>query len=362
MKILLSTDKLARGGKEKQILLLANGLLENGHEINILSKDKIDLNNYYEEIGFPQSFISTFGKGSKYSMRSRYTRMTLEFQPDVILNFDVKSSLWTQRFNSNKLRNIPAVNCTIRRATPYNSFKSRILAKMCLRRSKYIVSNSKVGLELYNIQKSQTHTVIYNGIDLDRYKNAKAIPEAEIYDQELPSNAIKIVTVGSLFSHKGQHTLIEAIKMLSEKNIYTTIIGEGPERYRLQEKIDELELGNRVKLLGRKSNVERYLKSADLYVNPSWGEGCSNALLEAMACNLPVITTEDGGTPEIVHNNSTHFFEKNDAHGLSIAINKMSSSDSYNLNDLNEWITQFDHLKMVDQYEALLTKVVFGDC
>lgn len=360
MRIIISTDKLNRGGKEKQLLLLANGLRLKGNQLRIVSKNRIDYDNFYDEIQFPTGQILILGKGNRFTIRKRFYNVIREFQPEVILNFDVMTSLWTERLVS-KLKNVTAINCTIRRATPYNSFKSRILAKMCLRRSTYIIANSHAGLALYNIQKNKRHTVIYNGIDLKICQKTTPLPYKLIFGKEISDDAFVIANIGSLFKHKGQHTLVDAIAKLKSQNIFAVIIGEGPEKTSLQSKIDNYGLSHRVILTGRQSNAEEYLKSADLYVNTSWGEGCSNAILEAMACDLPVITTLDGGTKEIIHEKSTLLFKKNDAQDLSEAIKKMASRSEHDSSDLQQWLNQYECSKMVDQYETYINKVVLSD-
>ena len=359
MKILLTTDKLARGGKEKQILLLGNGLLKRGYNVFILSKNEIDKQNFFTEVNFPLDRIQTLGKNNSYKQRKRFTTVVYEINPSVILNFDVKSSLWAERFTG-RANKIATINCTIRRATPYNTFKSRILAKMCLKRSKYIVSNTETGLQLYNIQKSKNHQVIYNGIDLERFKNATALKREDIFDKNIPKSAIVIANIGSLYEHKGQQTLINALSKVDNTNIYVFILGEGPQRHSLQTRIEDLGLSNRVKLLGRQKNIEQYLKSADFYINPSWGEGCSNAMLEAMACNLPVITTRNGGTPEIIHPKTTRYFRKNDTQDLAHSIT-LSETLTSNTNELEQWMEQFSLNIMIDQYEDFIKNTVIRD-
>ena len=359
MKVLFSTDKLNRGGKEKQLLLIAEGLLKRHHDVLVLSKEKVDHNNFYTEIGVPVDRIYAYREGNNYGMRKRYVNKVLDFQPDVMLNFDIMASLWTEQF-SRALKKIPTINCTIRGGTPSISRKSRWLSKLCLRKSKYIVANSKAGLAMSNIDQNEYHRVIYNGIDLDYYQNVQPISKEKLLGKKLPADAYIIANVSNLYQYKGQQTLIEAIAKSNNKNIYLIIIGEGPERARLQSKIDQQGLTKRVKLLGRQSNVEQYLKSADLYVHPSWSEGCSNSILEAMACQLPMVTTREGGTAEIVHTPTSRFFKKNDANDLSAAIDEMMGIHSIKKDGLAAWVKQFEQSNMVDQYEAFIKKIALN--
>lgn len=356
MKIVLSTDKLTRGGKEKQLLLLSSGLLDRGHDVHIVSKNDVDPTNFFEEIGFPSDRIHSFGKEPKFGMRKRFIRKVVDIAPEVILNFDISTSLWTEQLSS-PLKRIPTINCTIRRATPYTSAKSNLLAKLCLRRSKYIVALSEAGLKLYGIPKSKDNVVIHCGINIEKYKHATPLSFKEIFGVEKPNGTFIVANVANLFEHKGQQTLIEAIGKLVDKRVFAFILGEGPLRSSLQLQINRLNLSDRVKLVGRQSNVAEYLKCADVYVNTSWGEGFSNGLLEAMASNLPIITTPDGGISEVVDPNNTVYFEKNNSHELqNILTSTMKNETLGSASD--ERINQFDVSKMVDKFETFIKRAV----
>lgn len=357
MKIVISTDKLNRGGKEKQLLLLAKGLLERGYDVFVLSKKDIDQDNYYKEIGFPREFIKTYGDSNRIRNKQRFVEIVSKFTPKLILNFDIHSSLWSNRYFKST-DETKVVNCTIRRGTPYNNIRSRLLSNICLRRSKYVIANSHAGLKLFHKQESRFQKVIYNGIDLSIYKNVRPIDLSQIFDQKEDNSSITktLVSIGGLYKHKGHMTLIKALAMTDNK-VCALIIGEGPERAKLQSKIDEQGISDRVKLIGRKHDVVSYLKSADIYVNPSWGEGCSNAILEAMASDLPVITTRDGGTPEITHEQSTLFFKKNDPHALARCIHDSFEDINIDTSGLDSWISQFCNDKMVEEYISFFNSI-----
>jgi len=113
-----------------------------------------------------------------------------------------------------------------------------------------------------------------------------------------------VVTTGSLIWRKGYEYALLAIRRLVDRgvDVHFEIIGDGPERERVLYTIDDLDLKGRVQLVGRLApeQVRVHLQRADVFLLSSLSEGISNAVLEAMACGLPVVTTDCGGMREAV--------------------------------------------------------------
>ena len=92
--------------------------------------------------------------------------------------------------------------------------------------------------------------------------------------------------------------MLEAIARLRpELNPYLMIVGEGPERPRIEQRIRSLNLAASVKLTGQQDSAEPYYGIAQVAVLSSLSEGSPNALLEAMAAGVPVVATRVGGIP-----------------------------------------------------------------
>lgn len=113
-----------------------------------------------------------------------------------------------------------------------------------------------------------------------------------------------ILAVGRLTPEKDYPTLIKAFSILSRENDFRLIIlGEGKKRYELEEMIQKLNLKEKISMPGFVENPFCYIKNCDVFVLSSDTEGSPNTLIEAMACGVPVISTDcPSGPREILDN------------------------------------------------------------
>jgi glycosyltransferase involved in cell wall biosynthesis len=114
-----------------------------------------------------------------------------------------------------------------------------------------------------------------------------------------------LLAVGRLSSEKGFADLLEAVAIANAADFRLVIVGEGPERQRLETSIARLGLTGRVLLPGHDDDMSRWYAMAYALVMPSHSEGSPNVLLEAMAAGLPVVATTVGGIPEIAIDRET---------------------------------------------------------
>jgi glycosyltransferase involved in cell wall biosynthesis len=133
-----------------------------------------------------------------------------------------------------------------------------------------------------------------------------------------------LLSVGRLSREKGHADLIQALPKMIEfagkLPLRLVIVGEGPERTRIEELRRKLRLTEVVSLTGQQEDINRYYSIADVFLLPSHSEGCPNVLLEAMAAGVPVVATEVGGIPEVVTNGRDAILvKKNDPAGLASA-------------------------------------------
>lgn len=148
--------------------------------------------------------------------------------------------------------------------------------------------------------------VVGNGVDLEKFH---PVPKEEARRVlRLESDGPVLISVGGLAERKGFHRVIACLPMLQQifPNIHYLIVGgpsaEGDMTDQLKQQIADLKLDNAVHLLGTwpPERLKFALSAADVFVLATRNEGWANVFLEAMACGLPVITTEVGGNPEVV--------------------------------------------------------------
>jgi colanic acid/amylovoran biosynthesis glycosyltransferase len=154
-----------------------------------------------------------------------------------------------------------------------------------------------------------------NKYGLDPTKTFINFPSVNInyFKREVPYNAstnskIKIVTTGRLHFQKGYVYALHAIKILKDEGLdfEYSIIGSGPDLELIKYLINVLNLNSNIHLLGKISSeeVKRVLNDADIFLLPSLYEGIANAALEAMALEIPIISTNSGGMDEVLVNGS----------------------------------------------------------
>lgn len=136
-------------------------------------------------------------------------------------------------------------------------------------------------------------TVVNNGVDIRRFTPAQTVHNDE---------KIRIISVGTLYWIKNQLMTLRAISALHDMgyNVELTLLGDGEDREKIQNTIKASKAESYIFAPGSKKNVEDYLRQADIYVSASKTEGLPLSILEAMACGLPIVATDAGGTKDIV--------------------------------------------------------------
>ena len=166
--------------------------------------------------------------------------------------------------------------------------------------------------------------VLPNGVDLLLYKPATDELRRSIRRElNLNDNAFVVGSVGSLTTVKRHRDLIESMGPLAKRfpKLRLLIVGDGPLRSDLQRQARDTNLDRRILFVGKRNDVATLLGAMDLYVCPSASESMSNAVLEAMASGLPVVTTDVGDHALTVRNDvEGRVVEKLDPAGIGDAI------------------------------------------
>ena len=141
----------------------------------------------------------------------------------------------------------------------------------------------------------------------------------------------ELIYAGRLAKVKNLGSVIHAIKQIEDQlnvKLRFQILGEGPEEEFLKNLVRELDVKTEINFIGYVSDVRSWYRNSDIFILPSFYEGISIALLEAMAESLAVIVTDVGGNREIVTNDvSGIVVEADDVDGLASAIARLACDD-----------------------------------
>ena len=144
-------------------------------------------------------------------------------------------------------------------------------------------------------------SIVNNGVDTERFS-----PPAAVLEQRGRRSPIQFLCVGRLIERKGQQHLLQAARLLCQRGyadrFQVLLVGGGDNEQSLQALCVQLSLEDKVVFAGvvSRENMPSIYAQADVFVLPSYNEGMSVALLEALAAGLPVVATETGGTAELV--------------------------------------------------------------
>jgi glycosyltransferase involved in cell wall biosynthesis len=147
----------------------------------------------------------------------------------------------------------------------------------------------------------------------------------------LPARAPLVGNVAALVPHKGQRYLIHAAALVRHDvpDVRFLIVGEGELYASLARQVRQLHLDQHVILTGFRTDVVSLHKSFDLFVMSSVTEGLGTSLLDAMACERPVVATRAGGMPELVVDGETGVLVPvRDAQALAVGIVRLLRDDS----------------------------------
>jgi len=207
--------------------------------------------------------------------------------------------------------------------------------------------------------------VLHNGVDINRFRPLTGVKGEMRKKLGISKDANVVLTVRRLVYKNGIDTLIESAKVAVKKNpkLVFIAVGKGPDFEEVEGKIAQLRLQKNFRLTGFVSDEElpRYYNAADFFVLPSKsGEGLPLVALEAMACGLPVIATNVGGTSEIMNEDCGKLVPPNSPESLGEAILKFSREDfSVLRKDLRtrieqkySWDTNVE--KLIEIYEELI--------
>ncbi|HEY8205431.1 MAG TPA: glycosyltransferase family 4 protein [Pyrinomonadaceae bacterium] len=318
MRILQICSARHFGGGERHLVDLTNGLIRREHEVFVAivpdSPLLPELGQIPEKNILPLPFRKPLGLATAWKLR----RFAREQQIEII--------------HAHMARDYPLAALAVGRAgtaqlviTRHVLFPMSGLHRLTRRRVSRLIAVSEsvaASLRSQGIFDDGQITVVRNGIDLSRFR---ATPRKD------PSGRLRVGILGELAPNKGQNDFVRAAEIVAAKNHNVEFIIAGSDQSpdgdygrRLKQLIQASGLSERMQLIESKIDVAEFLSSLDLLVSASRSEAFGLAIVEAMACGVPVAATTTDGAREIIEDDCTGRLVKvNDVEELSAAISHL---------------------------------------
>lgn len=300
-KLIVFIPTFETGGVEKNAVFFANSMIDSGYEVSVVYcrkvdnqfnklKNSIENNKIYRLPNIPLVHdriidaisMSIFG----------YIKLRRETKNSVLVGFQ-------SNIIAILLAKILGIKSIVRLSNHFEAIKyekslvrkgAEYLKKKIYKYADVIVANSQELADDYSVLFEKDVKTVYNPIDLEKVKIAKCqLPQESVYqNKKVPI----VLSIGRLAKQKNFEFLINAFyEAQKEIDLTLVIVGEGEERAILESLIKKLKIEDKVFLLGHRDNVYDYYKNSDLFVLSSYYEGMPNALIEAIACKCPSIST-----------------------------------------------------------------------
>jgi glycosyltransferase involved in cell wall biosynthesis len=283
------------GGLERVVYLLSREMVRRGHEVFICCYDQLGAMQAEAEAAGARVVLVPRKPGVHLAYIGILARWLREIRPDV-LHAHNETALFYGTLAGRRAR-VPTLLYTEHDGAFPRRWIVRFVNRRLVRRLRQAVAVSEAVKALWCREdgvRPEDVIVIPNGVP---------DPQAEHRaGRRSRRPGACIGSVGRLSTEKGVDVLIRALPpvLAAVPEAELVIVGDGPERAKLETLASELRVNDRVRFLGRRSDVWDQLAGFDVFALPSRSEGMPMALLEAMAMELPTVSTSVGGIPEVV--------------------------------------------------------------
>ncbi|MBO5908441.1 MAG: glycosyltransferase, partial [Clostridia bacterium] len=199
------------------------------------------------------------------------------------------------------------------------------------------------------------------GIDKSAYKTDADTRAAKREELGIPQNAFVIISAGELNANKNNRAIISAMKRAERKDVHYVLCGVGDMEVHLQKQAEELSLSDRVHFIGYRKDIKELYKMSDCFVMPSYREGLSRSMMEAMASGLPCIASKIRGNTDLLEEGGGFLCEADDIEAYAQKIDLLAGDSlmraamgKKNLEVIEKFSTENVTQAMLKIYEAEL--------
>ena len=290
------------GGQELRILSEAEGMIARGHRVSLVCPREARIHDEAQARGIA---VHALPIGRKKPAGVFALRRWLKDNPCDVINTHSSTDSWLAALACSILAGAAPIVRTrhISAPTPRNATTRWLYT----RATRHIVTTGETlrrSLIADNGYPAEAITSIPTGIDTQRF--APGDRAAARTALGLPQDVSIVGIVATLRSWKGHRYLIDAFASLAGDKALLLIVGDGPQRAALEAQVASLGLASRVRFAGNQQDVRPWLHGMDVFALPSYAnEGVPQALLQAMLCGLPCVTTNVGSIGEIAQDGKT---------------------------------------------------------
>lgn len=314
------------GGQEIRILTEARGMMQKGHRITLLCPSEAPIYQEAQNLGLDVQALPIARKNLR---ALRAMRNWIKHHRVDIINTHSSTDTWVVALANRLLGKPPVMVRTRHISAPVP--KNAPTRWLYTRAGRHIVTTGERLRETLineNAFPAGMITSIPTGIDTQRFMPGdKTAARAKL---GLAQDKKIIGIIATLRSWKGHDYLIDAFSKLDDDGTHLLIVGDGPRRKAIEERIETAGIAARVTLPGNQRDVVPWLQALDILALPSYAnEGVPQGILQAMCCALPVVSTPVGSITEAVKDGETGIIvEPQNAQALTQALENLLADDA----------------------------------